>query len=226
MYSISTKLFCTLFPDLDRFIMKEKRLVALSCFLLVILFKGTAAAELTNYIYKYHKTAVTQQQVQRISRFNNLIDYFSGFSYIVPRHKVSGDFIRALILAESNANPRAVSNKGALGLGQIMLPTARQAGKKLAESPVHFRYVEKKKLADLTKNDLFDPAINILLTCYLIARYNHKFEGKIELVLSAWNAGEYTPSLSVMKHAPYQETENLIGKVNGYYLYFLKRSYY
>lgn len=190
------------------------------------MFKGTAAAELTNYIYKYHKTTVTQQQLQRISRFNNLIDYFSGFSYIVPRHKVSGDFIRALILAESNANPRAVSNKGALGLGQIMLPTARQAGKKLAESPVHFRYVEKKKLADLTKNDLFDPAINILLTCYLIARYNHKFEGKIELVLSAWNAGEYTPSLSVMKHAPYQETENLIGKVNGYYLYFLKRSYY
>lgn len=188
-------------------------------------FCEISQAELAGYINKYHRSTVSADQLLKINRYNHLIDYFADFSYVVPRHKVSADFIRALILAESNANPEAVSNKNALGLGQILLPTAQQAAKKLSQSKTHFRYVDKTRLANLRRTDLFDPAINILITCYLISRYNHKFEGKIELVLSAWNAGEYTPSLSVMKHAPFQETENLIGKVNGYYLFFLRNSY-
>ena len=74
----------------------------------------------------------------------------------------------------------------------------------------------------MSQNDLFDPAINILLTCYLVAKYNYKFDGKLDLVVSAWNAGENTDSLNYGLHAPYQETENLIGKINAYYIYLLK----
>lgn len=54
-----------------------------------------------------------------------------------------------------------------------------------------------------------------------MAKYNYKFDGKLELVVSAWNAGENIPSLSRGRHAPYLETENLIGKINAYYLYLL-----
>lgn len=182
-------------------------------------------AEITSYVNKYRNTSVTKAQLQRINRYNHLIQYFSSFSYFVPRHKVSPDFIRALILAESNAKPRAVSNKNAQGLGQILYSTGKQAAFELSKSSVHFNYVSKSTLRNLTQEDLFDPATNILLTCYLIAKYNYKFEGKLELVLSAWNAGEYTDSLSDMKHAPYKETENLIGKVNGYYLYLIRNRY-
>jgi len=60
------------------------------------------------------------------------------------------------------------------------------------------------------------------LTCVLISKYNYLYDGKIELVLSAWNAGENVAPLKNKLPVNYQETENLIGKVNGYFLYFLK----
>lgn len=179
-------------------------------------------AEITEYVEKYEKTSLTPSQLSRIKQFDHYIEYFTDFYYFIPKHKVSPNFIRALILAESNAMPNAISNRGALGLGQIIHSTGKAAAKTLYNSNVTFRFIKKEKLADLKREDLFDPAINILLTCFLIAKYNYKFDGKIELVLSAWNAGENTHSLSNMQHAPYKETENLIGKVNGYYLYLLK----
>ncbi len=77
-------------------------------------------------------------------------------------------------------------------------------------------------LKNFKEEDLFDPATNILLTCYLISKYNFRYDGKLDLVISAWNAGENIDSLKVGKPAPYSETHNLIGKVNGYYLYLLR----
>ncbi len=171
---------------------------------------------------KYQKTSISPSQLARIKRFDHYIEYFTDFYYFVPKHKVSPNFIRALILAESNANPNAVSNRAALGLGQILHSTGKAAARVIYNSNVQFRYIDKNRLADLKREDLFDPAINILLTCFLIAKYNYKFDGRLELVLSAWNAGENTEALASMKHAPYRETENLIGKVNGYYLFLLK----
>lgn len=178
--------------------------------------------DLHSAVIKYKNNRVSQDEVKKLARYDHLIRYFSGFSYFIPRHKVSPNFIRALILAESGANHLAVSNKKALGLGQILLTTGKEAAIKLSQSKTHFRYVSKVQLENLNSNDLFDPAINILLTCYLVAKYNYKFDGKLDLVVSAWNAGENTNSLNYGRHAPYRETENLIGKVNAYYVYLLK----
>jgi soluble lytic murein transglycosylase-like protein len=193
---------------------------------LAIVFILTAVTEtrgsLHSSVKKYKNTSVSQDEANKVARYDHLIRYFSGFSYFIPRHKVSPNFIRALILAESGANHLAVSNKNAFGLGQILLTTGKEAAKQLAQSKTHFRYVSKRQLENLSENDLFDPAVNILLTCYLVAKYNHKFDGKLDLVVSAWNAGENTESLSRGRHAPYRETENLIGKVNAYYVYLLK----
>lgn len=195
-------------------------------FLLAIFFVFVTVTptcgSLQNSVHKYKNSVVSRNDIAKIARYDHLIRYFSSLPYFVPKHKVSPNFIRALILAESGANHRAVSNKNALGLGQILLTTGGQAGKELARSQTNFRYVSKNKLRNLNKNDLFEPAINILLTCYLVAKYNYKFDGKLELVVSAWNAGENTESLSRGRHAPYKETENLIGKVNAYYVYLLK----
>jgi len=179
-------------------------------------------AGLHGSVTKYKGSEVSQKGIERLQKFDHLIRYFSSFSYFIPNHKVSADFVRALILAESSGNPQAVSNKDALGLGQILLTTGREAALVLAQSETHFRYVQKKTLRNLQRNDLFDPAVNILITCYLIAKYNAKFDGKLDLVVSAWNAGENTYSLKEGKHAPYRETEDLIGKVNAYYVYLLR----
>jgi soluble lytic murein transglycosylase-like protein len=180
-------------------------------------------ADLQSYVKKYKSTSISADALRRLARYDHLIDYFTGFNYFRPNYRVNGDFIRALILAESAAIPNAISAKNAIGLGQIILTTGQQAGRELSLSRTHFRYVSKATLQNITPQDLFDPATNILLTCYLIAKYNHKFNGKIELVVSAWNAGENTESLSFGRHAPYIETQDLIGKVNGYFIYLLRR---
>lgn len=191
-------------------------------FLFFSVFVPQAKADLISSVRQYDDVTLSKSMLKKVKKYNHLVQYFSSFAYFRPNYKVSPYFIHALILAESAGDPRAVSSKDALGLGQILLTTAQAAGKELAKSPIKFRYVTKKKLANLKRNDLFKPSINILLTCYLISKYNEKFQGKLELVLTAWNAGEYTKSLKEMRHAEYKETENLIGKVNGYYLYLLK----
>jgi soluble lytic murein transglycosylase-like protein len=205
--------------------MKQNQRLITYCLLTLFFVLVTVAptcGSLQSSVRKYKNSVVSRNAIAKLARYDHLIRYFSGLSYFVPKHKVSPNFIRALILAESGANHRAVSKKNAMGLGQIILTTGEQAGKELARSQTNFRYVSKSKLRNLNKNDLFEPAINILLTCYLVAKYNYKFDGKLELVVSAWNAGENTKSLSRGRHAPYKETENLIGKVNAYYVYLLK----
>lgn len=198
----------------------------LSVFLLLTIFSLTLVVNswgsLHNSVSKYQNSAIHGQDIEKLAEFDEYIRYFSGFSYFLPKHKVSADFVRALILAESRANPKAISEKNARGLGQILYSTGAQAGKELAQSLIFFRHVSKHKLNSLREEDLLDPAINILLTCYLIAKYNYRFNGRLDLVVSAWNAGENTESLSLGKHAPYRETEDLIGKINAYYVYLLK----
>lgn len=179
-------------------------------------------ADISPYVNKYRNIQITDYQFNKLKEFEPLIQYFCTFSYIKPRHKVSPDFIKALILAESGADPNAVSPDKAHGLGQILYSTGKQAARELASLGYNFRYVGKNKLLNLEKEDLFDPAVNILLTCYLIAKYNHKFNGKLDLVVSAWNAGENVDSLGKGEVPPYTETQDLIGKINGYYISLLK----
>lgn len=202
--------------------------VPLFAFLLFIIFQTglfspeQASGGLYTSVKKYKGVEVNQHQIGKLRQYDHLIRYFCSFSYYKPKHKVSPDFVRALILAESGADPHAVSHKNALGLGQILHSTGREAAQELSKTRTVFRYIDKKKLANLQRDDLFDPAMNILLTCFLIAKYNYRFDGRLDLVLSAWNAGENTESLQSMKHAPYRETEDLIGKVNGYFTYLLR----
>lgn len=195
--------------------------IALLCFVFSWSATTAAGASLNHYVKKYRAIRVSHEQEKRLSRYNYLINYFCAFSYFRPHHKVNADFIRALILAESNGEPRARSNKGARGLTQIIYATGKQAATALLQKRTHFRYVSRRTLQNLQPDDLYNPAVNILLACYLIAKYNYQHKGKLDLVVSAWNAGEY--SIVGNKPAQYRETLNHIGKVNGYFIYFLKQ---
>ena len=181
------------------------------------------AAQLKQALNRYKNVTVSNQALRRLAPYNSTIAYYAQFTFFQPKHKVHPDFIRALILAESDANPNAVSSKGAMGLGQIILSTGREAARELSRSPFTFRHISRNKLADLRKEDLFNPAVNILLTCYLISKYNYKYDGRLEMVISAWNAGENQEEVKKGRHAPYKETINLIGKVNGYYIDLIQR---
>jgi len=200
---------------------KFRQLFFCKAFLLVFfLVANPADATLTQYVKKHRNIQVTHKQSQKIARYDYLIKYYSSIAYFKAGHKVNADFIRALMLAESNGDPKALSNKDARGLCQITFPTGKQAATELARKNIRFKYVSRKRLLNLRPNDLYNPAINILLTCYLISKYNAQFEGKLDLVVAAWNAGEN--SITNNRPPQYKETLNLIGKVNGYFIHFMK----
>ncbi|MDH4317060.1 MAG: lytic transglycosylase domain-containing protein [Desulfobulbaceae bacterium] len=205
---------------------KKVILSVLTCSLL--LTTGFARGEaydgkgVKHYLKKYSGVEISAVQENRLTDYDYLIDYFCEFDFFAPKHKVNPDFLRALILAESAGIPQARSQKDARGLTQIIYATGKQAAHEILELNIEFQFASVHKLRKLKPDDLYDPAINILLACYLIAKYNHSFDGKLDLVVSAWNAGEN----SIVNNTPpnYSETLDLIGKVNGFYISLLKKN--
>lgn len=101
--------------------------------------------------------------------------------------------VRAVIQAESDWDPRAVSRKGAMGLMQLMPETA----------------------AVLAVEDPFDAAENVRAGTTYLARLLDRF-GELTLALAAYNAGPTT----VDRHGgvpPYAETREYVRRVLSLY---------
>lgn len=108
-------------------------------------------------------------------------------------NEIDPALIAAVIHAESNFNPRARSRKGAKGLMQI--------------DPSTQRYLRLK--------NAYDPRQNIQAGSRYLKELIGLFEGDLELVLAAYNAGPY----SVTKYdgvPPYRETRTYIQRVLAY----------
>ena len=103
---------------------------------------------------------------------------------------VGGNWVRAIIIQESNVSPRAVSPKGAAGLMQLMSDTAHSMG----------------------VQDRFDIAENIRGGVAYFKQLLTQFDGDPELALAGYNAG---PG-AVVKFGgipPYPETERYVREV-------------
>ena len=118
--------------------------------------------------------------------------YSQEIREIAARHRVDADLVEAVIRVESAFNPRAVSNKGAQGLMQLMPRTASALGVR----------------------NVFDPYQNIeggvRHLRYLLDRY----PGNVPLALAAYNAGEKAVD---QYHGipPYGETTQYVQKILG-----------
>lgn len=109
-------------------------------------------------------------------------------------YHVDPALIRAIIMAESSYNPRAVSHRGAQGLMQLMPTTAKSLG------------IENS----------FDPALNIDGGVRYFKKLLDRFDGDVKLALAAYNAG----SRYVRKYGgvpPFKATRLYIKKVLRYH---------
>jgi soluble lytic murein transglycosylase-like protein len=168
--------------------------------------------------------APSKTQLTRLEHFEKYIEYFTSIRYIPGKTRVSPHYIRALVTAESSVNPRARSHKGARGLSQIMPETGRIAARELFESGTDFEFVDERRLARLDPEDLYDPAVNLLIASYLSTTYLERFMGRTDLVVAAWNAGPEAVARYGNRTPPYAETHQLLARVRGYLTYFERGS--
>jgi Transglycosylase SLT domain len=119
-------------------------------------------------------------------------------------HNVDFELLQALIATESGFDTNAVSPKGAVGLMQLMPPTAQRYGVSGdAKTPI-----EKK---------LTDPKINIKAGTRYLRDLINLFPGKLELALAAYNAGEGAVQRYGNKIPPFKETQNYVVTVMQIY---------
>lgn len=110
------------------------------------------------------------------------------------KYNVDSALIKAVIKAESNFNPRAVSPVGARGLMQLMPATA----------------------SSLEVQDSFHPEKNIEGGVRYLRYLLNLFNGDLPLTLAAYNAGEGTVARYNNSIPPYQETQTYIRQVLNY----------
>jgi len=106
------------------------------------------------------------------------------------RYSVPENLVVAIIEAESEFDPLAVSRRGALGLMQLMPATAEILG----------------------VSDPFDPRENIEAGVRHLRALMIRFDNNLPLALAAYNAGER----AVIKHGgipPYRETRRYVSRI-------------
>ncbi|HVK60719.1 MAG TPA: transglycosylase SLT domain-containing protein [Bdellovibrionales bacterium] len=93
--------------------------------------------------------------------------------------KMDPDLVRGLIKQESSFNVRAVSSSNAMGLMQMIPPTAKEIAQDL-------------KLGSLVMpEDMFQPSRNVQMGTYYLSRMLDRYNGSVPLALAAYNAGPY-----------------------------------
>ncbi len=84
--------------------------------------------------------------------------------------------IYSIIKAESGFKETVKSSSGAIGLMQIMEPTAEEIAKKM-------------EIYDLTEEQLYEPEMNIMIGTKYFATLLETYDNKTNLALIAYNAG-------------------------------------
>ena len=172
---------------------------------LIALFSASLLADdLRSYIDKTGAKVFTNVGTNYSDRTDGkggkTVGYDSRIGYIflieewAPKYDLDANFVEAIVSVESNYDRYAVSSKGCLGLMQLHPDTAKRFGVR----------------------DAFDPADNIRGGIRYLNFLMSLFEGNLEHVLAAYNAGE---KAVVRYHGvpPYPETQQYIRKVTTLY---------
>jgi Transglycosylase SLT domain len=121
--------------------------------------------------------------------------YNKHIQKVAKKYQIDPALVHAVILAESQYNPEAVSARGASGLMQLMPDTA-----------------ERYKVTDV-----FDPKQNIRAGAQYLRDLLKLFDNDMELAIAAYNAGEGAVIKNGRRIPPYPETVAYVPKVMSYY---------
>ena len=113
------------------------------------------------------------------------------------KYGVDVNLVKAVMAAESGFNPSAVSPKSAMGLMQVIVPTAARYG--------------------VGAGELMNPDRNIYAGVRYLADLSRMFKGRPELIIAAYNAGEGAVYKYNRNIPPYKETQNYVRTVMQYY---------
>lgn len=116
------------------------------------------------------------------------------------KYGLAASLLKAVMAAESNFDPRAVSDKGACGLMQLMPGTAR----------------------DLLVDDPYDPVQNIDGGARYLRQLHDQFGNDLVKVLAAYNAGPEAVRRWGGTVPPFPETQAYVRKVMALYELYLK----
>jgi soluble lytic murein transglycosylase-like protein len=128
-------------------------------------------------------------------------EYDEHISAAAKRYQLPEALLRAVMVAESNLNATAKSNKGAMGLMQLMPGTAK----------------------DMSVADAWDPAQNIEGGARYLRILANQYDGDVEKTLAAYNAGP--EAVRRAGGVPnFRETREYVRKVVALYEVFRNRS--
>lgn len=151
-------------------------------------------------------TIVTRELMIRQMYKKEYSEYVIKYS---QEYGVEEELIYAIIKAESNFKPDAVSNKNAQGLMQLMYATAEE--------------VAQKNGIELNEENILEPEINIKIGTKYISELLEKHEC-MEVALAAYNAGSGNVDKwikegiikadgSDIENIPFKETNTYVRKI-------------
>lgn len=153
--------------------------------------------------FVYHMGMITLKIIYPL-KYKDLI------STQASEYNLEESLVFALAKAESNFDNNAVSNKGAIGVMQIM--------------PDTFSWLNKKQNKTLTTEKLEDEETNIKYGCYYLRVLLDYYKGDKALAICAYNAGigtvdkwldndkNFKTEADNIK-VPYKETERYLKKI-------------
>lgn len=120
----------------------------------------------------------------------DIVEIEAHIRAVAVRYEIPPILVAAIVEAESDFNPRAVSRRGARGLMQLMPRTA----------------------SSLQVSDVFDPYENIEGGVRHLRRLMDRYHGNLPLVLAAYNAGEQAVTV-YGGVPPYPETRRYVDRI-------------
>lgn len=144
---------------------------------------------------------------QRLVASPNIARYEPMIRAAAARHGLDPQLVKAVIAVESGFEPGAVSDKGAVGLMQVLPATGERYGVR----------ADRRKSVDAK---LADPMLNVEIGTRYLADLRKQFADRPELALAAYNAGENAVIRYRHTIPPFPETLAYVKLVDQFHAYY------